>query len=100
MLFSRKKYQSKMKDLYLGEHVVQLVSSHKHLGLLFNTSLSWTDHIEHQVSRCNKLLGQLKKFKYRWSRKALETCYLSYIRPILEYCDILYDSCTVAEAQN
>ncbi len=36
----------------------------------------------------------LKYHKYRISRKALESCYISFVRPIIEYGDILYDSCT------
>ncbi len=37
----------------------------------------------------------LTRYKYLWSRSALEVCYISYIRPILEYANILFDNCTV-----
>ena len=36
----------------------------------------------------------MKYYKYRISRKSLEICYTSFIRPLIEYGDILYDSCT------
>ena len=36
----------------------------------------------------------MKAFKYRISRQALATCYHGFIRPVIEYGNILYDSCT------
>ncbi len=41
----------------------------------------------------------LTRYKYLWSRSALEVCYISYIRPILEYANMLYDKCTVENCQ-
>jgi hypothetical protein len=99
MLFSRKRYPSAPETVRLGGCAIPIVHSHKHLGLLFNSILSWSEHIDSQVSRCNRLIGMLQKFKYRWSRKALETCYLSFIRPVIEYCDIIYDGCTIAKGK-
>ena len=98
MLFSRKKYHAYNIPLKLGSSTIATVHEHKHLGLLFTTTLSWSMHIQTQVSRCNKLLGLMKRFKYRWSRRALETCYISYVRPVIEYCNIVYDGCTIADS--
>ena len=36
----------------------------------------------------------MKAFKYRISRQALATCYHGFIHPVIEYGNILYDSCT------
>ena len=35
----------------------------------------------------------MRKFKYDLDRKALETIYISFIRPVLEYADVIWDIC-------
>ncbi len=37
----------------------------------------------------------LTRYKYLRSSSALEVCYISYIIPILEYANSLYDICTI-----
>ena len=98
MLFSRNRHPSNIQSLRLGNHDIGFVPSHKHLGMVFTSNFSWSFHIENQVTKCNKLIGMLRRFKYRWSRKALETCYLSFIRPVIEYCDIIYDNCSKGDS--
>ena len=34
-----------------------------------------------------------------FDRKSLETIYLTYIRPIMEYADVVWDNCTNYEKQ-
>lgn len=93
MLFSVKKNPSVLPPIYLGTKEVCLVSSHCHLGIILTPTLNWSEQIDKISSRCYKVLGILRKFKYRWTRKTLETCYMSFVRPIIEYGSIIYDSC-------
>ena len=37
------------------------------------------------------------RLKFRLNRKSLETLYFSFIRPLLEYADDLWDNCTYYE---
>ena len=39
----------------------------------------------------------MRKLKFKLDRKALETFYLVFIRPILEYGDVIWDNCTQYE---
>ena len=39
----------------------------------------------------------MRKLKYVLDRKPLEVIYLSFIRPLLEYSDVIWDNCTNAE---
>ena len=39
----------------------------------------------------------MRKLKFELDRKTLETIYLSLIRRILEYADIVWDSCSMHE---
>ncbi len=99
VLFSRKRSPTKLLPIYLGDQLLKSVQSHKHLGLIFSSDLTWTNHIDSLVSKANRRLGMAKRFKYKWSRKVLESCYFTFIRPILEYGCIIFDSCTQADAK-
>ena len=37
------------------------------------------------------------RLKFRLNRKSLETLYFSFIRPLLEYADVIWDNCTYYE---
>ena len=37
------------------------------------------------------------RLKFRLNRKSLETLYFSFIRPLLEYADVIWDNCTIYE---
>ncbi len=100
MLFSKKKTPSILPNINLGDNALQQVTSHKHLGMTFTNNLSWTEHIENTVSKCNRIIGMFKPFKYKWPRSALEICYKSFIRSILEYGDIIYDNCNQSDKDN
>ena len=41
----------------------------------------------------------LRSFKYRLSRKALETMYRSFIVPQLDYADVIWDNCSLKLAE-
>ena len=97
MLFSRKRSPSILPDIHLGNSTLTQVNSHKHLGAILTQDLSWSEHINSIISKCNRRLGLIKRFKYVWSRRSLEICYKSFIRPIIEYGNILYDNCTEEE---
>ena len=39
----------------------------------------------------------MRKLKYKLDRKSLETIYIAFIRPLLEYGDVIWDNCTQYE---
>ena len=73
-----------------GENIKE-VASHKHLGLTFNDSHTWTNHIENLVTKAAKCVGLLRRICCEVPRECLETLYKSMILPILEYGDIIFD---------
>lgn len=100
MLFSRKRSPCVLPEIKLGNTVLSQVEQHKHLGAILAQDLSWSSHIQSVVAKSNKRLGLMKRFKYLWSRKSLEKCYMSFIRPVIEYGNILYDNCTKEDHDN
>ena len=39
----------------------------------------------------------MRRLKFRLNRKSLETIYFSFIRPLLEYADVIWDNFTYDE---
>ena len=75
------------ENLLLDGQIIANVNTHKHLGVILNSNLTWTDHINYV---CEKRLDAIRLLKYKCDRKTLEVFYFSFVRPILEYGQILY----------
>ena len=95
MLISRKINQPVHPPLVFQGHTLQDVASHKHLGITFRSDLRWSTHIDDITSKADKLLNIMKSLKFRLDRQTLETIYISFIRPILEYGSPVWDGCTL-----
>ena len=76
------------------------LGSHKHLGLTLQNDCKWDIHIRTLMNKITTLVSCLKSFKYRLSRTSLDRMYKSFILPIFDYADILYDNCTQEQSQN
>ena len=79
-------------QLFLDNQQITEVKNHKHLGVHLSHNLSWTIHAEETAKKANKCLGILRPLKFKLDRASLETLYKSFIRPILEYADIIWDA--------
>ena len=69
-------------------------SSQKHLGLVLDQQLNFNDHIQSKMTKCYKMIGIIKRLSVNTPRDALLRIYKSFIRPHLDYGDIIYDKCT------
>ena len=94
-LFVSTKHNVMFPPLYFGGGLVKEVTAHKHLGVILSSNLSWNEHIDDICLKASKRLDILRALKYKLSRQALELIYLSFIRPIIEYGDVLFDGCGV-----
>ena len=66
------------------------VDSHGYLGLILDSKLNFNEHIESKFTKCNKIIGLMKKLSQILSRMSLLTIYKSFVRPNLDYADIIY----------
>ena len=55
--------------------------------------MTWSEHIISFTNKAKKRIHLLSVFKYSMSRYALFRCYLSFLRPLLEYAVIIFDNC-------
>ena len=64
----------------------------KYLGVLISSDLSWSAHIETVVSKARKALGCIYRRFYRNAHTSVLTkLYTTLVRPLLEYCCVLWD---------
>ena len=66
-------------------------SSQKHLGIHLDEKLNFIHHIKEKISKANIGIGVIKKLNNTLPRKTLLTIYKSFVRPHLDYGDIIYD---------
>ena len=63
----------------------------KHLGLILDQKLNFKQHIDCAISKINKSIAVIKKRRYSLPRKSLVTIYKAFLRPLIDYGDIIYD---------
>ena len=100
MLISNKKNKSLNVDLTFNNTVIDKVSSHKHLGLTISQDLSWSDHIRNVANNAGKRLDIISRLQYQLDRKTLEILYLSFVLPVLEYGNIVWDNCNNSDKES
>ena len=74
--------------------VISETTSHKHLGITFSRNCSWNEHISNITTTAWSRLNLLRALKFKINRLALEKIYNSFIRPLLEYSDAVWDNAT------
>ena len=63
----------------------------KHLGMLLDSRLNFNEHVQSKMNKCYKTIGLIKKFSIHLPREALLRIYKSFVRPNLDYGDIIFD---------
>ena len=94
MLISRKLNGNRHPPLFMLNQQISEVNAHKHLGLILSKDCSWHEHIKYITEKAWTRINIMRKLKFELDRKSLETIYIAFIRPILEYGDIIWDNCT------
>ena len=89
--FSHKRENKNYPSLMFNDTKVELATSQKHLGLILDSRLDFNEHIDYKINKCNKIIGIMKRLSLTLSRKSLLTICKSFVRPILDYADIIYD---------
>jgi len=89
MLMSRRRRREKKEiEIYLNNKILTEVNSIKYLGIIFDSKLTFRDHINYVEEKCTKLIFSLSKsVKITWGLKheALKTIYTGGILPLLLY---------------
>ena len=66
-------------------------TTQKHLGVILDNRLSFEEYLTVMRANVSRTIALLRKLQHVLPRYALITIYKSFIRPYLDYGDILYD---------
>ena len=91
VIFSKKTKKEYHTPLAFNNNNVSETNSQKHLGVALDNSLSFENHLKMILNKVNKTIGLLCKLQNMLPRSSLLTIYKSFIRPHLDYGDIIYD---------
>ena len=90
-LFSRKNQIQNHPVISLNNIQVERSSHQKHLGLILDEKRNFKEHVKSAISKVNKGISVLKKLRHTLPRNSLITIYKGFLRPLVDYGDIIYD---------
>ena len=88
VLFSRKKQVQVHPTISLNNIQIEKAPYQRHLGLIIKEKLNFEQYIDSAISKVNKGISIIYRFRYRLPRKSLITIYKTFLRPRI---DIIYD---------
>ena len=92
VVFTRKSIQIDHPIIYFNDIEVKTVNDHKHLRLILDSKFSFISHINEKISKAHKGLGIIKSLSRSLSVKTLDLICKLYIRPHLDFCDVIFDT--------
>ena len=81
----------------MNNESINEVSFYKQLGIFLSSDGTWYKHINNITSKAWLRITAMRKLKFLLDRKSLEIMYFPFIRPLLEYADVVWDNCTLYE---
>ena len=94
MHMSLKKNKQQAPPVVFDGKQLTEIQHHKHLGVTLTNNLTWSEHITNLSRGVGKCLDAMKKLKHSLDRQSLDTVYITFIRPKLEYANIIFHDCT------
>ena len=89
--FSRKKQSQSHTTRSLNNIHVERASYQKHLGIILDEKRNFKQHIDNAILKFDKGISVIKKLRHGLPRKSLITIYKTFLRPLIDYGDIIYD---------
>ena len=90
MIFSTKRIKPDHPPLNLGDDVISQTLEHKHLGMVLDSKLDFKSHLREAIVKARRGIGMMKHLSRYVSRDVLIQLYKLYVRPHLDYGDIIY----------
>ena len=98
VIFSSKVKVTAHPQLVFNNNPVHETATQKHIGMLLDFK-HLQEHFENMLNKVNKTVGLIPKLQDTLPRPSLLTTYKSFIRPHLDYGDIIYDQAYNASFQ-
>ena len=88
--------------LSMNQNLINNVNSRKHLEFIFSEDCSWHDHLKLVKDKVWHRINIMHRLKLQLDRKIYPNYinYTSFIRPLHEYANVVWDNCTPQEAND
>jgi len=96
MIFSKKLIRTQYNNLHIGDTQLEEVVKHKQLGITFSNSMTWEHHIQDICTRAGSRVDLIRRLPTSITPLTKLHIYTTFVRPLLEYGSVLFDSCTNA----
>ena len=70
---------------YIDQHQIEQSTHATYLGITIDKHLKWTNHVDRIVANANSTIGILKRNFSSCNQIVKKNCYLTMVRPILDY---------------
>ena len=90
IVFSNKRIKPVVIPLVFNGIDVKSVNDTKHIGLILDSKLNFKSHLEKKLSKSRSGLGLMRQLKKWVSHDVSENIYKLYVRPNLDYADVVY----------
>ena len=67
---------------------------------ILDSKLNFNAHVDQKIKKCNRMIGLIRRLSINLPRNVLLAIYKSFVRPHLDYGDILYDKPNNENFQN
>ena len=78
---------------------IKYVDHHRHLGVIFDTNLSWTHHVAHICKKTSQAIGIIYSHRAHLPDSCRALFYNAYILPHFEYCCTAWTNLSIAQQQ-
>jgi len=96
---TRKTNSTPELEIKINGDTLERVSSYKYLGVILDSSLSFTDHLDEVCSKMSQRLGLLRRLRPYLCTGVANLLYKTLALPLLEYCNVVWDNCSAANKQ-
>ena len=90
LIFSTKRVKAIHPPLLLGNDMVNEKAEHKHVGMVLDSKLDFQSHIKEAILKARRGIGLMRHISNYVSWNVLNQMYKLYVRPHLDYGDIVY----------
>ena len=99
VIFSRKINKPHHPDIIFNGNPVKKSSYQKHLGIFLDSKLDFDEYIKGEFEKTSKSIGLIRKLRNFLPRPSLLQIYKSFVRPHLDYGDIIHDKAFIGYFQ-
>ena len=97
MVFRSRKMQRVDVQTLVNSTPIPQVTFHRYLGVTFNETLTWSNHVAGLTMKASAKIGFLRRLGKRLDSLVLRDLYLCCIRPALEYACVVWSGLSTTD---